>query len=407
MLVSEKQVERLSERIGLERVAERDAEVEAFQKLPLTERCDGVPKGVTSPSAEHVAVVMADAGMLQLRDDEEADAANAILAFPTTTDTPATSAPTEDAAASSSAEDDADVEPTKRHWHEDKVGVVMTMKSAARENDPCPQIPLSFLNPQKIPNLVRGLKARAALGEDGLEAGEPDAVEEVLKESPEYEAPQLETRVVAASRQSWPLFGPILATAAWLQGFTQATRKAFVADGAAAIWRLRERFFSTYVPILDFIHALSYVYAAAMAIGGDVVRGWPLYVEWITWVWEGRVARVIEALSVWQGEHAEEKDGATAAVVQRSFGYLSRHQDKMKYDEYRQAGLPITSSLIESMVKQIGRRVKGTEKFWSEDGAEAILQLRGDYLSDGEVMEDYWQRRQDEATGQRAYRKTA
>jgi len=33
------------------------------------------------------------------------------------------------------------------------------------------------------------------------------------------------------------------------------------------------------------------------------------------------------------------------------------------------------SSLVESVVKQVNRRVKGSEKFWSEEGAEAILQL--------------------------------
>ncbi len=35
----------------------------------------------------------------------------------------------------------------------------------------------------------------------------------------------------------------------------------------------------------------------------------------------------------------------------------------MKYDQYRRQGLPITSSPIESTVKQINRRVKGSEKF--------------------------------------------
>jgi hypothetical protein len=51
--------------------------------------------------------------------------------------------------------------------------------------------------------------------------------------------------------------------------------------------------------------------------------------------------------------------------------YLQNHQDKMDYASYRRDGLPITSSHVESTVKLIGRRVKGTEKFWSEEGAEA------------------------------------
>ena len=38
------------------------------------------------------------------------------------------------------------------------------------------------------------------------------------------------------------------------------------------------------------------------------------------------------------------------------------------------------------MIKLYNRRVKGTEKFWSEEGAEAILQLRSDYLNETEPL---------------------
>jgi hypothetical protein len=77
----------------------------------------------------------------------------------------------------------------------------------------------------------------------------------------------------------------------------------------------------------------------------------------------------------------------------------------MHYDAYRRQGLPITSSLMESVVKQVNLRVKGTEKFWSEDGAEAILQLRADLLSDDQPLDAFWERRQARATGQRRYRR--
>ena len=77
----------------------------------------------------------------------------------------------------------------------------------------------------------------------------------------------------------------------------------------------------------------------------------------------------------------------------------------MRYDEYRRQGLPITSSHVESTVKQFNRRVKGTEKFWSEDGAEALLQLRSDFLSETEPMEKFWADREANATGRRRYRR--
>lgn len=63
------------------------------------------------------------------------------------------------------------------------------------------------------------------------------------------------------------------------------------------------------------------------------------------------------------------------AVVSRVIGYLENNQCRMDYARYRQQGLPITSSLVESLVKQFNHRVKGTEKFWNESQAETILQL--------------------------------
>jgi hypothetical protein len=65
-------------------------------------------------------------------------------------------------------------------------------------------------------------------------------------------------------------------------------------------------------------------------------------------------------------------------VVRDALTYLGNHQDKMCYDEYRKAGLPLMSSHVETTVKQINYRVKGTEKFWTQEGAEAILKLRAD-----------------------------
>jgi hypothetical protein len=41
---------------------------------------------------------------------------------------------------------------------------------------------------------------------------------------------------------------------------------------------------------------------------------------------------------------------------------------------------------VESLIKQINRRVKGTEKFWNPTSAEMILQLRAAYLSDDERL---------------------
>ena len=74
----------------------------------------------------------------------------------------------------------------------------------------------------------------------------------------------------------------------------------------------------------------------------------------------------------------------------------------MNYPEYRRRGFSITSAVMESSVKQINQRAKGTEKFWSGGGAEAILTLRADYLGD-RALRAYWQSTQRDADGFRAY----
>jgi hypothetical protein len=307
--------------------------------------------------------------------------------------------------------EDQDKPPPGRHGHEDKVGLVLTVRSPVCQTDPCPEVPATSLDAERVAQIVRGLKKAAPLKEDDqpqpaeAEESEPEQAEE---EEAEYQGPQWEKRQVVASRQSGPLFGAILATAAWLAGNAGAKRKAFVAEGARAIGRVGKARFRSSVPVLDFLHALSYVYSAAKARGGDAVAGWLLDAEWVAWVWQGKVGLVIEKLQEWQSPHGKpekaEAEASPRSVVAKALRYRTNDPGKRKYDEDRQQGLPIVSSLRESLVKQVGRRGKGTEKFWGEEGAEAIWPLRADYLSDGDVREGFWQRRQAAATGQRTYR---
>jgi hypothetical protein len=382
---SAKQAERVAQRLGGERVAERDAAAAAYQALPLAAKV-GVPAGVPPPP---LAVVMADGGRWQVRDrrdDTRLDVAAAV------------------------DEDFEEAAPVK-HWREDKVGLLLVMASPVSATDPCPEVPKAFVDPLRIPRLARELKKNARRTDEAAaaEEAEPEAAAEALGEATAYEPPKVVQRRVVASGRPWRAFAPLLAQAAWSWGFQGAARKAFVGDGSANNWRLQRRCFASFVPILDFIHALSYVFAAAMA-GRPFAAGWSGYEAWIGWVWQGQVGRVITAL---EGRQAElgmpEKDEAETSprqVVAQALTYLRNQQDKMRYDEYRRQGLPLTSSLLESTVKQVGRRVKGTEKFWTEAGGEAILQLRADYLSDDQPLEAFWQRRQDRATGQRRYRKS-
>jgi len=178
--------------------------------------------------------------------------------------------------------------------------------------------------------------------------------------------------------------------------------KAFVADGAHANWTIQRKHFSHATPILDLMHALSYAFSAALAVPEKDV-----YRRWADWIWRGEVDRVISALRERQLQigppPAEASPTDPRKRVDRALTYYEYHRLRMNYPEYRRLGLPLTSSHIESTIKQINRRVKGTEKFWSQSSSEAVLQLRADYLSDSAPLVSFRLRHQASQTGVNAY----
>ncbi len=116
--------------------------------------------------------------------------------------------------------------------------------------------------------------------------------------------------------------------------------------------------------------------------------------------WQGRVAEVIEQLQDWQGRVGRPPPGEELPAsdprrtVAEALGYFGHNKERMKYPEYRQQGLPVTSSLVESLVGQVNARVKSKQKYWNRgEGAEAILQLRAAALSEDGRLDRYLRER--------------
>ncbi|MBW3599086.1 MAG: LysR family transcriptional regulator, partial [Planctomycetes bacterium] len=111
----------------------------------------------------------------------------------------------------------------------------------------------------------------------------------------------------------------------------------------------------------------------------------------LTDCWQGRVSQVLDELRRWQALHPsppDEKlsDNDGRAIVSAAITYLSNNASRMNYPKYRQTGLPVTSAMVESLVKGFNYRVKGTEKAWNrgnhERGCEPILEVRNAVLCD-------------------------
>ncbi len=370
--VSSQRVRRVTERIGHERVADRKKEVESFLKLPLPEQ-QRSPTGPAPP----VACVEMDGGRIQIRNRKAKEP------LPSVDSPPGTSR-------------------KGRFWRESKVGCLLSMQSETHAKDPSPTIPEVFVDPCGMNDLSREIKGFSAEAELSAPVKEP--------EHDHRERPEILVKTVVATREDIHAFGDQLAAAAWKRGFAAAERKAFLGDGLPANWTVWKKRFSHYVPVLDFVHAVMYVYAAAMA-GRTFAEGWTVHCRWAQLVWSGRVGDVIGELQSRQEElglpKKDDPEHLPRCIVATALGYLTNQQSRMHYDTYRCEGLPITSSHIESTIKQINRRVKGSEKFWNDEGGETLLQLSADYLSEPDPLSRFWRDRQSNVTGQRHYHAVA
>ena len=374
-----KRVWRAVKRIGQERVEECREAAQRYLQLSLPARREA-PAGQSAPE---VACVQMDGGRFQERPRITEEAAESDTATP-------------------EQEQDSGGE---NFWREYKAGVLLSMKSQTYTEDPCPELPATFADPGKMREMAREIK-----GFTTREAPCPHSAEEAAEADFKKRAGRPETLVksVVATSGDVESFGPQLASAAHARGFHAAQRKAFVADGSATNWSVWSKYFSHYTPILDFVHALMYVYAAAMA-GRSAHEGWAIYRQWAQWLWSGNVSRLLEALATRQQELGlpdKHETGTPRAQVACSLGYLSNQRQRMKYDQYRKQGLPLTSSAIESTIKQINRRIKGSEKFWSA-GADPILHLVADRLSQTNATVDFWSRRVDRLVASASYQQAA
>jgi hypothetical protein len=382
--VSDKQCQRVALRIGGERLEEQAERIASYLQASLPEQRHGQPAGAPKNDwAGRVAVVQADGGRVQIRDELWGE------------EKPGGKKP--------------------RWWRETQTGCLQTYLSKPTGEDPHPEVPEALTNPLwAVPKFKEIHRQHAAWGrsEEAEEADPPSPAEEedsLPRPASQPGKTSLQKRwsggeplvkTVIATRQGYDHLGLALAAEAYHRGFNRAASKAFLGDGLKVNWSLWARRFSHYTPIADLMHALSYVYAAAVAAGATLEDGWALYLQWLTWVWSGETRQVIAALQKLAAARKE-----ACPDLARAITYLSNNAARMNYAECRRAGLPITTSLVESTQKQINYRIKGTEKFWRDEHLEPLLQLIADDLSETHDRAAFWARRQQRYQGFRHRRR--
>jgi hypothetical protein len=335
----------------------------------------------------------------------------------------------------------------KPGWREDKIGSLHVLEGPSFTVDPHPEPPECFLDPEHVKQIAKGCVEQKGIRsyDEPEPEGEPNLPEsslsepmnqpveaateqvelakpatEVLERGSEPLAPSDGSAEESASPETakgkvdWPPkriertcmasmaksreFGKMLAAEAHARNFFAAQERSFLGDGLAYNWRIQQKWFADFTPILDFIHALSYVYLTAKAVTPTAEETWQRYVRWMTACWQGRVSAVIgevreeqrklhERLGEPQGKLSS---GDPREVVRRTLNYLENNAARMNYPAYRQRGLAVTTAAVESLVKEFNYRVKGSEKFWNNPGgSEPILQVRAAVLSEDGRLEEY------------------
>jgi hypothetical protein len=313
----------------------------------------------------------------------------------------------------------------QQQWKEPKVGVLWRMTSQTFEEDPHPQLPRCFQDRERVDKLVREMHGGRTGGTEESEHG--ITLEEIIATAgadephlapPRWQPKRIFRTCVATLRDVYG-FGPLVAAEARKRGFYEARRKAFLGDGQEANWTVHRLHFPDFTPIADFMHAVSRAYAAAQILAPPD-QLWEHYLTSATALWQGRVDEVIAELQTYLQQHPlpEEvplkqiPDTDPRKTAHEALTYLQNNRTRMNYPEYRRQGMPVTSSLIESLIKEFNWRVKGTEKSWNRPeqpptsrhtsrpvrgrehqlpdmSGESILQVRAALLCDDDRLSKY------------------
>jgi hypothetical protein len=334
--ISGRHLQNLTSKIGQELADQRDSVTEGYFNQPL-------PRQLMDPSSPiALACVSIDGGRMQTRTEKSGQGVHS------------------------------------PHWRESKNALFSRMNDASSTNDPHPRLPRCYADRKRMQSLLTGVEDKGQISDRSVEP-------------PSDWRPKSLFRTCLSSLSDSGAFGRMMAAEADHRGFYRAQRRAFVCDGLPYNWKIQQRHFADFTPILDIVHAIEHSHAAARASTDGNDQAWELHLRWATLLWQGEVREVIGQLEVQQQSLGlppkDTEDDDPRKVIADTIRYFQNNASRMAYPKYRRDGLPTTSALMESLVKEINYRVKGTEKFWNDGiNGEAILQVRAAALGDDDRL---------------------
>jgi hypothetical protein len=183
-------------------------------------------------------------------------------------------------------------------------------------------------------------------------------------------------------------FGPRIYGEAVRRGLYQAKRVVVLGDGAPWIWNIAGEHFPEAIQIVDLYHARQHLAELAKLIHGPTDLKWK---PWATARYHqldaGQVEQVIGAIL-----RLKSGDPTVQAHREREMRFFQNNAERMRYADFRRAGLFIGSGVVEAGCKTIiGLRLKQSGMQWTVQGANTIIALRCLDLSG--QWEQFWENR--------------
>lgn len=167
-----------------------------------------------------------------------------------------------------------------------------------------------------------------------------------------------------------------------------AKDRVIVTDGERALQRLVCKTMKGVLLVLDFLHALEKLWAAAYVFHPEGSEQAKSFVrQRALRILQGDVGQVVKGLRqiVTKRRLKGQKRKTLLAVA----GYYYRNRSRMRYHKYLAKGLPIASGSVEGACKNLIKdRMERSGMRWSLAMAEAMVKMRAVYLS-GDFAE-YW-----------------
>lgn len=188
----------------------------------------------------------------------------------------------------------------------------------------------------------------------------------------------LEKYVVATPPETSPLdFGQAVRDEAMRRGLARAKTVYLVMDGAVWLWDLAEDRFKAAVKTLDFHHArehLNTIAEALYGIGTQRAREW--LAQQVESLRHGDEELVVNGLENQLKSRAQAKRPAKIRkTIAREVKYFRSHRQHLHYQAREREGAPMGSGAVESLGKQLQRRMRGCGQFWGRSGLSNLLKL--------------------------------